>query len=1416
MKKRKLLYLFPLAALILSSCSIQEVGQWFGKNLVDPVKNLFTGKKDQEEEHHDEEENHEEQQQEQEEQEHTYTVHSNAYEHWKIRDDGVEVGREAHKFETVSTTAATCNDVSHEVLKCTECEFSKIVHGHEHLEHQYTSRITKEATCQQEGEITFTCDLCGDVQVQKFSKAEAHHLVLKSEEGNVKTFMCDVEGCDFEKTVIDASSQKSAEVQTQDLKDTGEIQLQDAAIAFDDETLDDFGDNVTISAEKQDVADVAQELNLDQETQDKLAGKPVIDFSVTQNDENISTFAGSVKISVDYELAQGEDAEGIAVWYLSENGTEPISASYVNGKVSFETNHFSYYAVVHLPAEEACEHFGHIMMQGGSVESTCTAYGYEDMICRRCGKIERNLLPLKPHDYHYVSKLDATTSSEGYIRYECKDCHDTYDTVLPKLDSDNRPFYVNLLYSAMTPDFKLYSTAMEDGEVYTMEAYQGLDYEGIPFSYTTDGSGYYKGYRYYSDYDGYEGSYYSFDYSVIREIINYIPDIYKENFDDIVGWAFDKYLVKEEIAEGYKFTLNYEAIQETIHNVLEEDLETAIISIIGEERYESILGFIEDHYDMTVGEFIDDIENRGYHLDELYDAIINIAKVYGLSEDAEIPTLDDLIPEQAKSMKVYEYINQFIASMTSNSGHSSAEAEDHEEPIPQPYPLGEEGQGEEGQGEEGQGEEGQGGVLPETYEELKEMLDGFLSKNLFDLIAEFAEMDADEIKEQVKSVTDLITEEHVLMTLLTTKDGGFISFGVDIYDFDIPVEDVYVEYGHSLITKDFNKAEILNILERKAEKYQTRLHAFDIDASNYKWLAKPFEDYYSQTYPGIKFEYYENYGDNDYDALISNMEIATGNSYHPTGRLILRIPDKDSYSYYYGRGELVYNSYGLGTALPEGEYGVINDTDNLLMGTSSYIVKEGELTTETHGYYAPSFGLLYRLEDGGYRYTCEDGSFNYLEKNYYRYEVSSYEEYMAYINEKYHGSYKPHFENVEEVVFLKVINVLDGSYGFDYYYRYDWDDGFVLRSSTILSKNMNDEALEMCQNFRIEYTYYNGVITEKLRDVSCPLDYTYAFGYQDEDLAQTYTVQRQYGNVTISYVNKPGSATHKCMRDVSWKVCVNNSAILSRSYKSHLYCEDWVTITEISEEEIEQCYWRTTYSVQCNICGKYLPNQYNYNYVHEHKTEHHQSHEATLTTAGYDIVYYTCDDCGRFAGYDYSRCSYEGPCRHENGHAEGDKFVCDDCGYEVDSPNGVRPELIYEQYEINSENYVAFSVFAPRLTHEFQYLRLDNYYSFQLCVGYFDENGEFQTYANANESDIYWSRVCLEDLYNKYDYYHEYYSFIYCNLVVFNRQAYYDLLEQAQSEHPEQEFVVTIAAVAYDAPEGTAQVFYYTIDQAMI
>lgn len=63
--------------------------------------------------------------------------------------------------------------------------------------------------------------------------------------------------------------------------------------------------------------------------------------------------------------------------------------------------------------------------------------------------------------------------------------------------------------------------------------------------------------------------------------------------------------------------------------------------------------------------------------------------------------------------------------------------------------------------------------------------------------------------------------------------------------------------------------------------------------------------------------------------------------------------------------------------------------------------------------------------------------------------------------------------------------------------------------------------------------------------------------------------------------------------------------------------------------------------------------------------------------------------------------------------------------------------LLLTLASITTAGAVVATVFAPHFDREFEYLRLDEYYTFYLCVGFYDEEGTFKALSNGNRSDIY-------------------------------------------------------------------------------
>jgi beta-glucosidase len=95
--------------------------------------------------------------------------------------------------------------------------------------------------------------------------------------------------------------------------------------------------------------------SLPAEAAQAAAGKPVIELSFRVNGQSVKWSGSPVpaSITIPYPAPPSELAEShrIVVWYIADNGqTTPVPSSrYDSGAVTFETNHFSHYAVVYSP-----------------------------------------------------------------------------------------------------------------------------------------------------------------------------------------------------------------------------------------------------------------------------------------------------------------------------------------------------------------------------------------------------------------------------------------------------------------------------------------------------------------------------------------------------------------------------------------------------------------------------------------------------------------------------------------------------------------------------------------------------------------------------------------------------------------------------------------------------------------------------------------------------------------------------------------------------------------------------------------------------------------------------------------------------------------------------------------------------------
>lgn len=93
---------------------------------------------------------------------------------------------------------------------------------------------------------------------------------------------------------------------------------------------------------------VSETSDVPDNAKDKVSGGVVYDFSITDANGHVSQFGDKVKVSLRYELAEGQDPNNVKVWYIDADGNlTDMDAVYQDGYAVFYTDHFSLYAVVY-------------------------------------------------------------------------------------------------------------------------------------------------------------------------------------------------------------------------------------------------------------------------------------------------------------------------------------------------------------------------------------------------------------------------------------------------------------------------------------------------------------------------------------------------------------------------------------------------------------------------------------------------------------------------------------------------------------------------------------------------------------------------------------------------------------------------------------------------------------------------------------------------------------------------------------------------------------------------------------------------------------------------------------------------------------------------------------------------------------
>ena len=297
--------------------------------------------------------------------------------------------------------------------------------------HTYTATLTTEATCQQTGLRTLTCTAegCGHVTTETVPVNTEIHTWddgVTDPTTGIITYTCT---CGHTKTAVDASAaiSKEALAAADELKVGDNL---DVSISMDNDTVEALTGDISIRVS---VADESATNGLSDAQKDQIGDNLVYDFSMSDDNGNVSSFEGLVTVSLPYTLQDGDDVDCIDVWFIADDGTVTIQqGTYSNGYVTFVTNHFSYYTVTQLTPEERCHHYGHTWKEMRK-EPTCSSNGYSMEVCQRC-KAEQNIQTFEMLTHAFVlSEEDsrpATCTTNGMEVMICSHCGAAYRTTL--------------------------------------------------------------------------------------------------------------------------------------------------------------------------------------------------------------------------------------------------------------------------------------------------------------------------------------------------------------------------------------------------------------------------------------------------------------------------------------------------------------------------------------------------------------------------------------------------------------------------------------------------------------------------------------------------------------------------------------------------------------------------------------------------------------------------------------------------------------------------------------------------------------------------------------------------------------------------------------------------------------------------
>ncbi len=360
----------------------------------------------------------------------TYKVYSD-------KDEDKATGHQWSAWETVED--ATCSATGKKTRSCSCCtateSFTIPVDASAHS--FVRTNPTVKATCGESATAEYICEHCHAPKTETLPATGKHSYQTQASTGDGWTRqVCSV--CSHEIAKFDASNVTVAEVEAKDIPTdtTLAIETKKASISLPadvvSQLVEDTSKKVSVAADVVEQASkdalLENATNLKEEEKERLKDVDIFDFGITVGDTAVSQFRAAVTVTMPYTLKEGEEPDGILIWYVADDGTlEEVAAVYdaETQTVTFSVEHFSFYAVAYKETQAMlCKRGKHNYEPvGDPVPATCTTHGYTMYECTGCHKrTADNFVEKTEHSYGELHEAHPTCTEGDWSYRVCQNC----------------------------------------------------------------------------------------------------------------------------------------------------------------------------------------------------------------------------------------------------------------------------------------------------------------------------------------------------------------------------------------------------------------------------------------------------------------------------------------------------------------------------------------------------------------------------------------------------------------------------------------------------------------------------------------------------------------------------------------------------------------------------------------------------------------------------------------------------------------------------------------------------------------------------------------------------------------------------------------------------------------------------------